>query len=214
MVDPLAVLQSVGRVARRLGRALTNTREPKWAWQDTIPVAGIDGSTAEAITHFLRQQAGDGSVALADLWLCTLQLAQVAHDRLLYDLAISRRNLHFWKERLRAGSHTLFMLLAIGPLGFVRSTLSAAKLLPPPEENATALISHRIAFLTFQSAAIAEALAEVNLAAGATVVTVPAGARAWREGRRLAAAPWQLGRLARARPRCCCPPGRLSAPPR
>jgi hypothetical protein len=166
MLDPRPALRSALDQAARLGRLLTNTRAPKWRWRDNIPVAGIDGATAEAITYFLRQQAplhGDASVA--DLWLCALQLAQVAHDRLMHDLSGSRWSLSFWKQRLSDGSHTKYMLLNNGPLGFLRTALSAAHLIEP-EKDATARISQRIAFLTYQSAILAEALAEVNLAAG------------------------------------------------
>jgi hypothetical protein len=63
--------------------------------------------------------------AVAESWLRALQLAQIAFDRLLFDLAQAQRNLSFWRGRLRAGSHGAFMMLARGPSAFVNDALAA-----------------------------------------------------------------------------------------
>lgn len=163
-------LATIGRVLHRIARgvakAATQARAPQWGAQDNLPVAGLDSATAESIAYFLRQLPGQqADASVASLWIRTLQLAQILHDRLLHDLGIARRNLLFWQERLRAGSHKRFLLLNVGPVSFAKAVLSSAGVLEP-FENATERIAHRIAFLQFQSAQLAEALAEVNLAAG------------------------------------------------
>ncbi len=53
----------------------------------------------------------------------------------------------------------------MGPVSFAKAVQSSAGVLEP-FEDATERIAHRIAFLQYQSAQLAEALAEVDLAAG------------------------------------------------
>ena len=157
-------MEAVGRVAGSasvsVGKALSGANAPKWAPGDSIPVAGIDANTAEAIACYLRSlPAPDGEACAADAWLRALQMAQMAHDRLLYDLGVTRRSLAFWQDRLRAGSHALYMLLNVGPISFARSVLASAGVLER-EQNATEKMSQRIAFLQYQSGQLAAALAQ------------------------------------------------------
>jgi hypothetical protein len=47
----------------------------------------------------------------------------VAPHRLLHSLTIMQRHLRFWQARLKAGSHTSFLLLGTGPSSFAADVL-------------------------------------------------------------------------------------------
>ncbi|GIL79063.1 hypothetical protein Vretifemale_8467 [Volvox reticuliferus] len=103
-------------------------RSAVWFTPNTLPVVGIDAVAAQDILFALR--AADSQGRIADVWLRALQLAQLAHDRLLRDLHDVDRNLSFWQGRVSAGgvwSHGAFMLLSMGPLSFAEDVAGAAK---------------------------------------------------------------------------------------
>ncbi|GLI65949.1 hypothetical protein VaNZ11_009630, partial [Volvox africanus] len=100
-----------------------------WFTPNTLPVVGIDVVAAQDILFALRAADSQGR-NVADVWLRALQLAQLAHDRLLRDLHDVDRNLSFWQSQVSAGgvwSHGAFMLFSRGPLSFAEDVAGAVK---------------------------------------------------------------------------------------
>ncbi|KAK9841994.1 hypothetical protein WJX81_003113 [Elliptochloris bilobata] len=92
---------------------------------DVWPVAGLDAERASCILYALRQAAAtEEEVTVVEEWLSALQMAQVTSDRLMHDLNKLEASRRFWAERLAAGQHRAFLLLARGPTSFVREILA------------------------------------------------------------------------------------------
>ncbi|GIL63763.1 hypothetical protein Vafri_17772 [Volvox africanus] len=104
-------------------------RSAVWFTPNTLPVVGIDVVAAQDILFALRAADSQGQ-NVADVWLRALQLAQLAHDRLLRDLHDVDRNLSFWQSQVSAGgvwSHGAFMLFSRGPVSFAENVAGAVK---------------------------------------------------------------------------------------
>ncbi|EIE20084.1 hypothetical protein COCSUDRAFT_57806 [Coccomyxa subellipsoidea C-169] len=87
---------------------------------DALPVGGLSGERASGLLFALRQVIErDQDVCVAVQWLTSLQLAQIASDRLLHDVDAADGSLSFWSARLKGGAHRSFLLLGRGPTSFV-----------------------------------------------------------------------------------------------
>ncbi|EIE20080.1 hypothetical protein COCSUDRAFT_48597 [Coccomyxa subellipsoidea C-169] len=146
---------------------------------DVLPVGGLSGERASGLLFALRQ---DEFVAVQ--WLTSLQLAQIASDRLLHDVDAADGSLSFWSARLKGGAHRSFLLLGQGPTSFVldcvdflrghpRRRLGALK-----QPNATDQIERRVILLRALRGRLCEALAKVHN--GAAQLNLAAGSEAAR----------------------------------
>ncbi|KDD75191.1 hypothetical protein H632_c818p2, partial [Helicosporidium sp. ATCC 50920] len=139
-----------------------------------LPVAGLDDGHAQTIVFALRRAATtDEERAIAESWLCALQVTQHAFDRLLWELDDASANLSFWQSRVKRRSHALFVWLQQGPVEFARRLAWALRLLPRPQtdwSDADA-VDRRVLLFRLLQAALAEALARVQEAGGALLLT-------------------------------------------
>ncbi|CAL8471106.1 g10648 [Coccomyxa elongata] len=136
---------------------------------DVLPVGGLSGERASGLLFALRQiNQTDEDEAIAVQWLTSLQLAQIASDRLLHDVETADSSLQFWSARLKSGAHRSFLLLGQGPTSFVmncfdavrgRSRARAGALKQP---NATDQIERRVILLRALRGRLCEALAKVH----------------------------------------------------
>ncbi|KAK9901282.1 hypothetical protein WJX75_004086 [Coccomyxa subellipsoidea] len=152
---------------------------------DVLPVGGLSGERASGLLFALRQAIQkDEDEYIAVQWLTSLQLAQIASDRLLHDVDAADGSLRFWSARLKSGAHRSFLLLSQGPTSFVldcvdllrgrrRHRLGALK-----HPNATDQIERRVILLMALRGRLCEALAKVHT--GAAQLNLAAGSQAAR----------------------------------
>ncbi|KAK9812896.1 hypothetical protein WJX72_005387 [[Myrmecia] bisecta] len=135
---------------------------------NSLPVAGLDESHAHTVLSALRQAArSPEEVELSDLWLATLQLAQIASDRLLRDLKSVDRTLSFWRTRQKQGQHLAFMLLGQGPISFVKDVgRLVSRQHSQRKLTASDKIERRVIVLRSLRSTLTEALAAVHTEAG------------------------------------------------
>ncbi|BDA45296.1 probable nuclear control of ATPase protein 2 at C-terminar half [Coccomyxa sp. Obi] len=153
------------RVLSRTYRAITAaTTVP-----DVLPVGGLSGERASGLLFALRQIIQtDEEEAIAVQWLTSLQLAQIASDRLLHDVETADSSFQFWSARLKSGAHRSFLLLGQGPTSFVFDCIDAVRgrrrlhsgALKQP--NATDQIERRVILLRALRGRLCEALAKVH----------------------------------------------------
>lgn len=116
-LKPLAHLMQLGnglRDARRIPRI-----------EDAIPISGINRDAAHSILFNLKEALNltDSESDLADLWLESYCLCQLASSSLITQLRQVDETLRFWRERNREGA-SVFFLIRRGPVHFFRGLIA------------------------------------------------------------------------------------------